>query len=97
VYQRFATLDGASEGRAKVIRGGSFTESFPWFGFDLAHHDELFEEKLNLFVELMTEGEVTWSGSTRASLEGQRIFPTTESGSLDAWIGVAEESELLAG
>ena len=83
VYQRFATLDAASDGRAEVILGrGSFTESFPLFGLDLARYDELFEEKLDLFVELMKEQEVTWSGSTRASLERQRVFPTTESGSL---------------
>ena len=54
VYQRFATLDAASDGRAEVILGrGSFTESFPLFGLDLARYDVLFEEKLNLFVELM--------------------------------------------
>src|ERR1700722_1710374 len=89
VYQRFATLDAASNGRAEVILGrGSFTESFPLFGFDLAHYDVLFEERLNLFVELMKEGEVTWSGSTRAPLEAQRIYPTTQSGSLNAWVGV---------
>jgi probable LLM family oxidoreductase len=94
VYQRFATLDAASDGRAEVILGrGSFTESFPLFGFDLAHYDELFEEKLNLFVELMKEGGVTWSGSTRASLEGQRIYPTTESGSLKTWVGVGGSPE----
>jgi alkanesulfonate monooxygenase SsuD/methylene tetrahydromethanopterin reductase-like flavin-dependent oxidoreductase (luciferase family) len=100
VYQRFATLDAASDGRAEVILGrGSFTESFPLFGLDLAQYDELFEEKLNLFVELMREREVTWSGSTRASLQGQRIFPTTESGSLKAWVGVggSPESVVRAG
>src|ERR1700689_412469 len=84
VYQRFATLDAASNGRAEVILGrGSFTDSFPLFGLDLALYDELFEERLSLFVELMREQEVTWSGSTRASLQGQRIYPTTQSGSLD--------------
>jgi probable LLM family oxidoreductase len=94
VYQRFATLDAASNGRAEVILGrGSFTESFPLFGFDLALYDELFEQKLELFVELMKEQEVTWSGSTRASLSGQRIFPTTESGSLKAWVGVGGSPE----
>jgi probable LLM family oxidoreductase len=94
VYQRFATLDAASNGRAEVILGrGSFTESFPLFGFDLAQYDELFEERLDLFVELMKEGEVTWSGSTRASLQDQRIFPTTESGSLKAWVGVGGSPE----
>jgi probable LLM family oxidoreductase len=94
VYQRFATLDAASNGRAEVILGrGSFTESFPLFGFDLAHYDELFEEKLDLFVKLMKEQEVTWSGSTRASLEGLRVFPTTESGSVKAWVGVGGSPE----
>jgi alkanesulfonate monooxygenase SsuD/methylene tetrahydromethanopterin reductase-like flavin-dependent oxidoreductase (luciferase family) len=76
VYQRFATLDAASNGRAEVILGrGSFTESFPLFGLDLAQYDELFEEKLNLFVELMKEQEVTWSGSTRASVAGPASLP----------------------
>ena len=94
VYQRFATLDAASNGRAEVILGrGSFTESFPLFGLDLAQYNELFEEKLNLFVELMGEQEVTWSGSTRPSLQGQRVFPTTESGSLKAWVGVGGSPE----
>jgi probable LLM family oxidoreductase len=94
VYQRFATLDAASNGRAEVILGrGSFTESFPLFGFDLALYDELFEEKLALFVELMKEEEVTWSGSTRASLSGQQVYPNTESGSLKAWVGVGGSPE----
>src|SRR5271169_6024516 len=67
VYERFATLDAASNGRAEVILGrGSFTESFPLFGCDLAQYEELFEEKIELFVRLLSEGEVTWSGNTRA-------------------------------
>jgi len=94
VYQRFATLDAISRGRAEVILGrGSFTESFPLFGFDLEEYDELFEEKLNLFVELMREDEVTWSGNTRSPLHAQRVFPTTESGSLKAWVGVGGSPE----
>ncbi|MGE3621969.1 MAG: LLM class flavin-dependent oxidoreductase [Acidimicrobiia bacterium] len=89
VYERFATLDALSGGRAEVILGrGSFTESFPLFGYDLAQYHELFEEKLDLFAHLRDEGPVTWSGSTRASLVDQRVFPTTESGSLTTWVGV---------
>ena len=53
VFQRFATLDGVAGGRAEVILGrGSFIESFPLFGFDLAQYEELFEEKLSLFAEV---------------------------------------------
>ncbi|NKX56237.1 LLM class flavin-dependent oxidoreductase [Arthrobacter mobilis] len=89
VFQRFATLDAVSNGRAEVILGrGSFTESFPLFGFDLGRYEELFEEKLNLFTELRKEEPVSWSGSTRPPLQGQRVYPPTASGSLPTWIAV---------
>jgi probable LLM family oxidoreductase len=89
VFQRFATLDAASNGRAEVILGrGSFTESFPLFGFELTKYEELFEDKLDLFTAVRGEGPITWEGKTRAPLVNQRVFPTTESGSLKTWIGV---------
>ncbi len=89
VYQRFATLDALSEGRAEVILGrGSFTESFPLFGYELDRYEELFEEKLALFSQLLAEGPVTWSGTTRAGLEDQQVYPKTEFGSLRTWVGV---------
>lgn len=94
VFERFATLDAVSNGRAEVILGrGSFTESFPLFGFDLAQYEELFEEKLDLFAALLTEEPVTWSGNTRSGLTNQRVFPATESGSLKTWIGVGGSPE----
>jgi probable LLM family oxidoreductase len=89
VFQRFATLDAVSNGRAEVILGrGSFTESFPLFGYELDRYELLFEEKLNLFTELLAEKPVTWSGETRAALDRQQVFPPTESGALRTWIGV---------
>jgi probable LLM family oxidoreductase len=89
VFQRFATLDALSNGRAEVILGrGSFTESFPLFGYDLHDYDLLFEEKIELFVKLLTERPVTWSGSTRAALQDADVFPKTESGHLKTWVGV---------
>jgi probable LLM family oxidoreductase len=94
VYQRFATLDAASNGRAEVILGrGSFTESFPLFGFDLSQYEQLFEEKLDLFSELLKEQPITWSGTTRPALVDQRVYPTTESGSIKTWIGVGGSPE----
>lgn len=94
VFQRFATLDAISNGRAEVILGrGSFTESFPLFGYDLSRYEELFAEKLDLFSALLTQEPVTWRGSTRASLTTQRVFPTVESGSLRTWIGVGGSPE----
>lgn len=93
VFQRFATLDAVSHGRAEVILGrGSFVESFPLFGHDLADYEELFTDKLDLFTALLPEQPVTWSGRTREPLTDQRVFPTTESG-LRAWIGVGGSPE----
>jgi probable LLM family oxidoreductase len=89
VFQRFATVDALSHGRAEVILGrGSFTESFPLFGYDLRDYDVLFEEKIELFVKLLDEQPVTWSGTMRAPLEHADVFPKTESGRLPTWVGV---------
>src|SRR5215468_308559 len=76
VFQRFATVDALSHGRAEVILGrGSFTESFPLFGYDLQDYDALFEEKLELFVKLLAEQPVTWNGTMRAPLMDADVFP----------------------
>ncbi|MFI9615813.1 LLM class flavin-dependent oxidoreductase [Streptomyces sp. NPDC052023] len=89
VFQRFSTVDALSNGRAEVILGrGSFTESFPLFGYDLADYDVLFEEKIELFARLLEEKPVTWSGSKRAPLDNADVFPKTESGRLNTWVGV---------
>jgi len=75
VYQRFATLDAISGGRAEITVGrGSFVESFPLFGYDLADYEVLFEEKLDLLAKLRSEGPVTWSGTTRGGLHEQRVY-----------------------
>lgn len=94
VFQRFATLDALSKGRAEVIVGrGSFTESFPLFGFKLEDYQVLFEEKLNLFSELLKETPVTWSGTIRPPLANQDVFPKSHSGSIRTWVGVGGSPE----
>ena len=94
VFQRFATLDAVSNGRAEVILGrGSFTESFPLFGYELSDYDKLFEEKVELFAALRAEQPVTWSGTTRAALNNQSVFPHTDSGALRTWLGVGGSPE----
>jgi probable LLM family oxidoreductase len=94
VFQRFSTLNALSNGRAEVILGrGSFTESYPLFGFDLARYDEWFEDKLALFAELLKNQPVTWSGTTRSSLEHQTVYPRIETGRLSAWVGVGGSPE----
>ena len=97
VFERFSTLDALSSGRAEVILGrGSFTESFPLFGFDLSQYEVLFEEKIGLFAQLLREEPVYWEGTTRAGLSGERVFPRTESGHLRAWVGVGGSPESVA-
>ncbi len=94
VFQRFATLDAVSDGRAEVILGrGSFVESFPLFGYQLDDYEVLFEEKLDLFAALRQEGPIEWSGTTRAPLHGQHVVPGTASGSLRTWVGVGGSPE----
>ncbi|MGV8876778.1 MAG: LLM class flavin-dependent oxidoreductase [Rhodoglobus sp.] len=94
VYERFATVDALSHGRAEIILGrGSFTESFPLFGYDLADYETLFAEKLDLFSELIKEQPVNWQGTLRAGLTNQDVFPRTESGALQTWIGVGGSPE----
>ena len=89
VFERFSTLDALSNGRAEVILGrGSFTESYPLFGFDLSRYEELFEDKLRLFAELLKAGPVTWSGTTRTPLPDATMYPPIENGTLRAWVGV---------
>ena len=94
VFQRHSTLDAISNGRAEVILGrGSFTESFPLFGFDLNQYEELFEEKLDLFAALLTQESVTWRGRLRPPLTNQKVFPPVERGTLKTWIGVGGSPE----
>jgi probable LLM family oxidoreductase len=94
VYQRFATLDAVSNGRAEVILGrGSFTESFPLFGFELSRYEELFEDKLDLFAALLRDEAITWQGRTRPPLTNQRVYPRVEGPPLKTWIGVGGSPE----
>jgi alkanesulfonate monooxygenase SsuD/methylene tetrahydromethanopterin reductase-like flavin-dependent oxidoreductase (luciferase family) len=94
VFQRFSTLNALSNGRAEVILGrGSFIESFPLFGFALDDYQTLFEEKLDLFVALLRQEPVTWSGTTRPPLEAQRVYPPVESPPLRTWVGVGGSPE----
>jgi probable LLM family oxidoreductase len=94
VFERFATLDAVSRGRAEIILGrGSFTESFPLFGYDLADYDRLFAEKADLMAQLLTEDAVTWEGTVRPPLTGRHVYPKTESGRIRTWIGVGGSPE----
>lgn len=89
VFQEFATLDLISRGRAELVVGrGSFTESFPLFGFNLQDYDTLFLEKLELFLQIQNNETVNWSGKFRAPLVNQTIYPRPFQDQMPLWIGV---------
>lgn len=98
VYQRFSTLNAISGGRAEVILGrGSFTESFPLFGFSLDDYDTLFEEKVALFAAIRdadrTGQPVEWRGTVRPSLRVAAVHPRVEGAPLSVWLGVGGSPE----
>jgi len=96
VWQQFSEIDALSNGRAEAVLGrGSFIESFPLFGYSLQDYDELFEEKLDLFVRLLDEGRVTWSGRLRPPMDGLEVYPKTERGRIPAWIAVGGSAESI--
>ena len=89
IFQDFATIDLISGGRAEIVVGrGSFIESYPLFGFDMNHYDELFAEKLDLLLKLREDVHVHWKGKHRASLTGQAVYPRPVQKRLPVRLGV---------
>lgn len=89
VFQDFATLDLLSGGRAEIMAGrGSFIESFPLFGYDLSDYDDLFEEKLDLLLNLIQGERVTWQGEHRPPLQNLGVYPRPLQNPLPVWVAV---------
>jgi probable LLM family oxidoreductase len=89
VFQSFATLDILSGGRAEMVVGrGSFIEAFPLFGLRLEDYDSLFAENLDLLLEIREHEHVHWSGTHRAALSGQGVYPRPVQDVLPIWLGV---------
>ena len=89
VFQNYATLDLISSGRAEMVVGrGSFSESFPLFGFQFEDYDALFKEKLDLLLQIRDSEVITWSGKYRAPLNQQRITPRPFQEKMPIWLGV---------
>lgn len=94
LYQSFATIDLISNGRAELMAGrGSFIESYPLYGYNLQDYDELFEEKLDLLLQINTNNPITWKGKFRAALKNQQIWPRAVNDQLNIWIAVGGTPE----
>lgn len=97
VFQEFATLDLIARGRAEIVVGrGSFGEAFPLFGLDTRAYDDLFAEKLDLFLKLREATKVTWEGRFRPALTGQGVFPRPHQTRLPLWVGVGGTPQSFA-
>lgn len=96
-FQSFATLDIISKGRAEMIVGrGSFTEAFPLFGYALEDYDDLFKEKLELFLQIRDSETISWEGKFRAPLQEQTIYPRPVQDPFPVWLGVGGTPESFA-
>jgi probable LLM family oxidoreductase len=94
VFQRFASLDLVSNGRAEIMAGrGSFIESFPLFGYDLHDYDDLFSEKLDLLIKIREATQVTWRGQHRALIDNLGVYPRPLQNPLPIWVGVGGTPE----
>ena len=91
VFQQFAHVDLISGGRTEIMAGrGSFTESFPLFGYDLDDYDELFAEKLELLLKIREDHtNVTWPGSKHTPpLNQVGVWPAPVQDPLPVWVAV---------
>lgn len=94
VFQDFSTVDAISNGRAEIMAGrGSFIESFPLFGFDLKHYEELFEQNLELLLKIRESEIVSWKGGHRPAIQNRGVYPRPVQDPLPVWIGSGGNSE----
>ncbi|WHY77892.1 LLM class flavin-dependent oxidoreductase [Neobacillus sp. WH10] len=100
VYEDFATLDLISNGRAEIVAGrGSRVGAYSLLGYDVHDYGELFEEKMELLLNLNAEERVTWEGQFRAPLENASILPQPKNGHIPIWraVGGPPASAIKAG
>lgn len=90
VFERFSTLHALSNGREQIMLGrGSFTESFPLYGYNLEDYNELFEEKIGMWAKLLENQPMNWEGKFTQKLTDTRIFPQLPEGeTIDTLVGV---------
>lgn len=102
VYQQYATIDAISNGRAEIMAGrGSFTESFPLFGYNLTDYDELFNEKLDMLLTIKEETTLKWKGEHTQTVHNRPVYPraiqedfpiwVATGGNLDSTVRIAEQ------
>lgn len=82
-----------------MVGRGSFTNSFPLFGYSLNDYSELFEEHLELLLKVRASEKVTWRGGHRPAIHDLGVYPRSVQDSLPVWVGTGgrPESAIRAG
>lgn len=76
VAEDYATVDVLSGGRIELAVGrGIVDRVYEGFGQDPAAARALLDERLSLLVQLWTEGETSWTGTSRSPLRELRVDP----------------------
>lgn len=94
VYQQYATIDALSNGRAEIMAGrGSFIESFPLFGYDLADYEELFNEKMDMLLAVRKQINLTWTGKYTQSVDNKPVYPRAVQEDFPIWVATGGNLE----
>ena len=94
LFQQYATIDALSNGRAEIMAGrGSFTESFPLFGYDLKDYEALFDEKLDLLQLVNEKTKLDWQGRLTQTISGKEVYPRPVQDKLPLWIATGGHVE----
>ncbi len=94
VFQSFSTVDLLSGGRAEIMAGrGSFTESFPLFGYNLDDYDALFSEKLDMLMRINESEKISWKGKLTQNIDNLGIYPRPYGDKIPIWVAVGGTPE----
>ena len=94
VYQQYATIDAISNGRSEIMVGrGSFTESFPLFGYSLANYEELFDEKLAMLENIKEHEILEWKGKFTQTVKQKGVYPRAVQEDFPIWVATGGNTE----
>ena len=76
-----------------MVGRGSFTESFPLFGYDLADYEELFDEKLEMLEKIKANEKLTWEGKHTQKVENKGVYPRSVQKDFPIWVATGGNIE----
>lgn len=85
----YSTLDVLSGGRVELVlgRGNLYEHTFVAFGQDPSTSREMYEERVELLVRVLSEDHVHWSGASRPDFVNLTTQPRPLQDPLPVWVG----------